>query len=485
MSIGSDVHDQTVRTAPFAPPASFPSEVIPLVLSLVDALVTLLSSLAGGLAYLSVVGKPLSGSLPFCAVGLLAGFIYVLRLNGRGYYDFAESTKPQVEVREILVCWFTTGLLLALIAFLLKVGVAYSRGSFFAFYFLAPVGLLGVRKATKMLLSSAVSRGAVGRRDVVLIGDIDEISALKSRDLLAFIGATDVTRFTLSRDDDPTGRTENDLRILNSAINFVRANNCREVLLALPWRDVDRIELIREQLRVLPAAARLLPDMRVRSLTNYSSSPRQRIPAFEIQWSPLSTTERLVKRAMDVTIASTALILLLPVMMLTAIAIKLDGRGPVIFRQRRKGFNGKQFVMFKFRTMTVQEDGAVVTQATHNDSRVTPIGRSLRATSIDELPQFLNVLRGDMSLIGPRPHALAHDNYFQDLINDYAFRHHVKPGITGWAQCNGLRGATPSIEHISERVKLDLWYINNWSLWLDIQILIRTFIEVLRKRNAY
>ena len=140
---------------------------------------------------------------------------------------------------------------------------------------------------------------------------------------------------------------------------------------------------------------------------------------------------------------------------------------------------------FKFRTMTVQENGPAVVQATRDDSRVTAIGRLLRSASIDELPQLLNVLKGDMSLIGPRPHALAHDSYFENILSDYAFRHHVKPGITGWAQCNGARGATPSIEHISERVKLDLWYINNWSLWLDIQILIKTFFEVLRKRNAY
>jgi undecaprenyl-phosphate galactose phosphotransferase/putative colanic acid biosynthesis UDP-glucose lipid carrier transferase len=172
-------------------------------------------------------------------------------------------------------------------------------------------------------------------------------------------------------------------------------------------------------------------------------------------------------------------------MALTAIAIKVDSPGPVIFRQSRKGFNGKQFMMFKFRTMSVLENGPTVVQATRDDPRVTPIGRLLRSASIDELPQLINVLRGEMSLIGPRPHALAHDNYFEEVLSDYAFRHNVKPGMTGWAQCNGARGATPTIERISERVKLDLWYINNWSLWLDIQILIKTVFEVLRKRNAY
>jgi len=188
---------------------------------------------------------------------------------------------------------------------------------------------------------------------------------------------------------------------------------------------------------------------------------------------------------MDIAIASLALLFFAPVMLLTALAIKLDSRGPVIFKQYRKGFSGKQFVMFKFRTMTVQENGDSVVQATRNDPRVTSIGALLRSASIDELPQLLNVLVGDMSLIGPRPHALAHDTYFEQILSDYAYRHHVKPGMTGWAQCNGARGATPTIDHISERVKLDLWYINNWTLWLDVQILIKTFFEVLRKRNAY
>jgi undecaprenyl-phosphate galactose phosphotransferase/putative colanic acid biosynthesis UDP-glucose lipid carrier transferase len=245
------------------------------------------------------------------------------------------------------------------------------------------------------------------------------------------------------------------------------------------------MEFIREHLKVLPVAVRLLPDMRVRSLTNYSSSARQRVLAIEIQRAPLTASERSIKRVMDVVLASVALLFFLPVMALTAIAIKLDGPGPVIFRQHRKGFNGKQFIMFKFRTMSVQEDGSIVTQATRDDPRITGIGRLLRSASIDELPQLLNVLIGDMSLVGPRPHALAHDNQFESLLSDYAYRHHVKPGITGWAQCNGARGATPTLNHISERVKLDLWYINNWSLWLDIQIIIKTFFEVLRKRNAY
>lgn len=212
-----------------------------------------------------------------------------------------------------------------------------------------------------------------------------------------------------------------------------------------------------------PVSAKLLPDRQIRLLTNYASSGYQRIASLEIQRAPLSATECTVKRALDLVVGSLVLLFFMPIFALTALAIKLDGEGPDFFLQNRKGFNGRQFAMIKFRTMTVQENGAVVTQATRNDPRVTKIGRLLRAASIDELPQLLNVLRGDMSLIGPRPHALAHDNQFEKLLKDYAFRHHVKPGMTGWAQVNGLRGATPKVEQIARRVEMDLWYINNWN----------------------
>jgi exopolysaccharide biosynthesis polyprenyl glycosylphosphotransferase len=177
--------------------------------------------------------------------------------------------------------------------------------------------------------------------------------------------------------------------------------------------------------------------------------------------------------------------MLAPLMALTALAIKLDSSGPVLFRQRRNGFNTSQFGIYKFRTMTVMDDGVVVLQAKRNDPRVTRVGRVLRQTSIDELPQLFNVLLGDMSLVGPRPHAVAHDDKYTEVLSDYAFRNHVKPGITGWAQVNGCRGETIRIEQMKARVDRDLWYINNWSLLLDLKILALTCFEVLRQRNAY
>ena len=464
---------------------TFSCETIPYVLATADALIILLFCLFGAFFYHWIFDSPIPDLAAYVALGLIASFIHIARLGGRGYYDFERAAKPGVEIVEVLISWFSTGLMLAFFAFVFKVGVSFSRGAFLLFMVAAPFGLLAERKFSKFLVESAVSRGVIGRRNTVLVGDEIEIDSLRPRELLDFFGAGEINRFVLNKHSDLAVQQSSDAITLDAVANFVRKHSSTEILLAVPWSDAMRIDFIREQIRTLPVSAKLLPDTQVRTLTNYASSGGQRIVSIEIQRAPFSATERFAKRAIDISIASVALVFLMPIMIFTAAAIKLDGRGPIIFRQNRKGFNGREFVMLKFRTMSVQENGDVVKQATRDDPRVTRIGKLLRSGSIDELPQLLNVLRGEMSLIGPRPHALAHDNYFEKLLQDYAFRHHVKPGMTGWAQVNGLRGATPSIDQISRRVKMDLWYINNWSLWLDIQILMRTVSEVLRKRNAY
>jgi exopolysaccharide biosynthesis polyprenyl glycosylphosphotransferase len=191
------------------------------------------------------------------------------------------------------------------------------------------------------------------------------------------------------------------------------------------------------------------------------------------------------KRVLDLAIAIPALIVLSPLLVLIALAIKLDSAGPVLFRQRRHGFEGRLFAVVKFRSMRVMEDGDTIRQATRNDCRITRVGRFLRASSLDELPQLFNVIAGEMSIIGPRPHARAHDEMYARLIDCYTQRQKIKPGITGWAQVNGLRGETPTIEAMRARVDYDLWYVANANIALDLEILFRTVLEVLRHRNAY
>ena len=191
------------------------------------------------------------------------------------------------------------------------------------------------------------------------------------------------------------------------------------------------------------------------------------------------------KRVLDVAVASFAILFLAPILALVALAVAAETRGPVIFAQRRTGLGGKTFAIFKFRSMRVLEDGADVKQAVENDARITHVGRVIRKLSLDELPQLFNVLAGDMSLVGPRPHAVAHDDYYGACISNYGIRFKVKPGITGWAQVNGARGETPTIAIMQDRINYDAWYAKHRNLSLDLKILAMTPLEVISTRNAY
>jgi exopolysaccharide biosynthesis polyprenyl glycosylphosphotransferase len=199
---------------------------------------------------------------------------------------------------------------------------------------------------------------------------------------------------------------------------------------------------------------------------------------------PLSQLQRMAKRVFDVLVAAAGLVILSPLLTIVAIAVKLDSAGPVLFRQTRHGYNNETIGVFKFRSMTQADDGEFV-QAVRNDSRITPVGAILRRTNIDELPQLINVLRGEMSIVGPRPHATAHNKMFEGKISVFSRRHVVKPGITGWAQVNGYRGATETLEKMQRRVEHDLYYIDNWSFWLDLRIMAMTLFSKTAYTNAY
>jgi exopolysaccharide biosynthesis polyprenyl glycosylphosphotransferase len=209
------------------------------------------------------------------------------------------------------------------------------------------------------------------------------------------------------------------------------------------------------------------------------------LPTLNLSRTPLTWRDRIVKRCFDVIVGSLLLAVALPLFLIVGLLIKLDSRGPVFFRQRRHGFNQGEFRIFKFRTMTTLDDGEKIRQATRNDKRITRVGRFLRRTNLDELPQLFNVLAGQMSLVGPRPHALAHNNEFEEKIRLYAKRHNVKPGITGWSQVNGFRGETDSLEKMQKRVDYDAFYIDNWSLTFDIVIMFSTIFSVNSYKNAY
>lgn len=266
----------------------------------------------------------------------------------------------------------------------------------------------------------------------------------------------------------------------------IRAGLIDEVWLTLPMSHERRIQRIVRELRDEFVELRLLPDVRHVAVVDRSATDVLGMPAINLATTPRSAPELWAKFAFDRAFALAVLVPLLPVLAALAVAVKLSSPGPVLFRQRRKGVDGREFDILKFRTMRVhRQQPGVVRQASRNDARITPVGAFLRRTSLDELPQFFNVLFGQMSVVGPRPHAIEHDDFYRRLVDGYMYRYRVRPGITGWAQVNGYRGETRKVEAMAARVKFDLFYMQNWSFWFDIKIILLTIVRGFVGRNAF
>ncbi len=336
--------------------------------------------------------------------------------------------------------------------------------------------------AQRVLLRDALRKGLAERRfsgrKIILVTDEagrDVVNTLT--DLGYFIEmhfTLPITRSSLRRQDELIGKI----------IDHTRETEIREIFFGVSPDHWLRLKRPVAALRVLPLRVRLVPTGASADLFHRPSVELGGARCVELQRGPLSPVELFAKRALDICLSATVLMVLSPLLLLVAVVIKLDSRGPALFKQQRCGFNGRHFTIYKFRTMSVLEDGATVVQARANDSRLTRLGGWLRRTSIDEIPQLLNVLEGSMSVVGPRPHALAHESEFDKAVRNYAYRRRVKPGLTGLAQIKGYRGPTPTPASIERRVKEDLRYIDNWSLGLDLTILVQTPLELIRGRNA-
>ena len=269
-------------------------------------------------------------------------------------------------------------------------------------------------------------------------------------------------------------------------IQLVRGRAIKELWLALPISKEKTIHRFVMELRNDFVNIRFIPDVRSLTLFSQPMVDLLGVPAINLAASPITDLRVLPKRVFDRLFAFGALAALAPLMLVIAVMVKLSSPGPVFFRQKRKGIDGNQFEIYKFRSMKVHaETAGKITQATRRDPRITAVGAFLRRTSLDELPQFINVLRGEMSVVGPRPHALEHDDIYKDLVKGYMHRYRIKPGITGWAQINGYRGETDRIEKMMGRVKLDLYYMQNWTFWLDIKIVVLTLWKGFVGSNAY
>jgi Undecaprenyl-phosphate glucose phosphotransferase len=387
-------------------------------------------------------------------------------------------------IRDTLIGWIIVVFILLLIGYAANFYPFYSKKVILLWFIVAPLALISSHLIMRMIVAGMRADKKI--RSAVIIGANDT-----SKKLIVHINEFPFLFINLrgffderndSRIDDGFGPRLGDL---THVVQYILKHNIDFVFISLPMSSQPRIKKLMDELPDTTTSVYFLPDIYIFDLMQAHVDKVGDVPVVSMVESPFTGLDGAVKNIFDFVMALLILIILLPVMLCIALAVKITSPGPVIFKQRRYGLNGEEIIVYKFRSMTASEDGAEVKQAKKNDQRVTKIGAFLRRTSLDELPQFINVLQGRMSIVGPRPHAVAHNEFYRKLIRGYMLRHKAKPGITGWAQVNGFRGETEVLEKMQARVEHDLHYLQNWSVLLDLYIIVRTVWVVLRKDNAY
>jgi Undecaprenyl-phosphate glucose phosphotransferase len=387
-------------------------------------------------------------------------------------------------IRDTLVGWSIVVIILILIGYAANFYPFYSERVILLWFVVAPLALISSHLIMRMIFAGM--KADKKTRSAVIIGANDT-----SKKLIDHINEFPFLFINLrgffderndSRIDDGFGPRLGDL---THVVQYILKHNIDIVFISLPMSSQPRIKKLIDELPDTTTSVYFLPDIYIFDLMQAHVDKVGDVPVVSMVESPFTGLDGAVKNIFDFVVALLILIILLPVMLCIALAVKITSPGPAIFKQRRYGLNGEEIIVYKFRSMTVSEDGTEVKQAKKDDQRVTKVGAFLRRTSLDELPQFINVLQGRMSIVGPRPHAVAHNEFYRKLIRGYMLRHKAKPGITGWAQVNGFRGETEVLEKMQARVEHDLHYLQNWSVFLDLYIIARTVWVVLRRDNAY
>jgi len=473
------------------PPPSNPLllELATLLLRVVEAFAVLVSSNI----MLAVLGERLGANADAYANATLVGVLFYAGLaEVTGAYDLDARFSVRQAWRRVLTTWLSTTLFMLTLSFLFKASEVYSRAWAIGWFVLTAALLCAVRGGAVIWTRRLKRRGLFNQR-IAIFG-----AGPQGDRLAAYIGGH--PRLTISLVGFYDDRAEERLPPRSTPLAFrgalaeltadIRRGEIDQVIVALPWSADARLQTLASALALTPVRVRLAPDLASFAFAHRPLVMLGDLPALTLFERPLSGFDQVVKRAEDLVLGAIILVLISPILAVTAAAIKLESDGPIFFRQNREGFNNSRFRIWKFRSMrpeAAQPDGAI-RQATRDDDRITKVGRFIRRTSIDELPQLFNVLRGEMSLVGPRPHApstRAGERVFAEIIESYAARHNVKPGITGWAQVSGWRGETDNEEKLLKRLEHDLYYIENWSLPLDIYIIIKTAATSLFSRVAY
>ncbi len=452
----------------------------------------LLIMLAGfALAHFNPGYEDLVMTLFYVPMIIGAGVLFPFVAHAFGHYSIQSLLRPVEQIARLASIWTVLFAAMAVAVFLLKSGESYSR-FWLASWYLTGLSLIIVARIVTAQLCRSWNRNGQLSRHAVLVG-----GGAPAADLLAALGSSETSDINVvgifdDRDDIRSPLTVGALPKLGNVaelIDFVRQARIDMLLVTLPLSAEDRLLQILKRLWVLPVDIRLSAYSQKFHYRPRAYSYIGNVPFLDVFDKPLGDWGRILKDIEDKVIAAIALILLSPLMLAVAIAVRLDSKGPILFKQNRFGFNNELIGVYKFRSMYHEmRDIDASKLVTKDDPRVTRVGRFIRKTSLDELPQLFNVLLGDLSLVGPRPHptkAKAADQLYNDVVDGYFARHKVKPGITGWAQINGWRGETDTTEKLQRRVEHDLYYIENWSLPLDLYILWRTPFALLKAENAY
>ncbi len=456
-------------------------------IALLDAVVPPLVSV--GLLYTLCVLYDVDFKGFFVVLSVLVALLSLLLPRGRpaagGAAQLITATFPLA--MGVVIRWMIiVGILLG-IGFVTKYSVDFSRRVVLTWVVVTPAALIIVTLCLHELMRRLVYDPSMARR--VAFAGVNEVSLALAQRISAsgeFMGMN-VEGFFDDRSAERlglSGRTRL-LGTLPELVSYVKKRRVDVVFVALPVRHIRRVIQLLDELRDTTASVYYVPDIFAIDLIQARSGELFGIPVVALCETPFYGYRGVVKRIIDIALATTILVLAAPLMLVLAVLVKTSSPGPIIFKQRRYGLDGREIVVYKYRTMTVLEDGERIVQARKEDVRITSIGRFMRRYSLDELPQLVNVLQGHMSLVGPRPHAVAHNEEYRKLIKGYMIRHKVPPGITGLAQINGCRGETARVEDMQARVNYDLEYLRRWSPLLDLKILVMTAIRLLRDEKAY
>lgn len=420
---------------------------------------------------------------PFSARYIILGVI-MFSLSFPGNVGFHEP--PQRMVRKLFTNWLV--FLVILGGFGLATGyvLAFTRPVLITWSIVTPFVQMGCHFALRWAMPKVIARS--GQQRKVVITGVNEVGLRLLREFESnpYLN-THVLGFFDNRNTERLGELGRVpmLGRMGDLAGYMKEKHVEAIYLALPMASQPRILSVLDDLKDTTASIYFVPDIFMTDLIQGRLTNVGPMPVMAVCETPFNGVNGVIKRASDIVISLLILVLGSPIFIMLGIAVKLSSPGPIIFKQRRYGLDGKEILVYKFRSMTTEDNGAIVKQATRNDSRITPLGNILRKTSLDELPQFFNVLQGRMSIVGPRPHAVAHNETYRKLVKGYMVRHKVKPGITGLAQVSGYRGETDTIDKMEKRIEYDLEYLRNWSLGFDLWIIAKTVLVVLNDKKAY